>query len=252
MTERLFHTGMCLGIIGVGVLTFLVLLFVSAPYGRHTRKGWGPTLPSRWGWILMETPPVLFFIWVFAWGTHRWEWVPLIFLGLWQLHYIHRAYIFPFRMRSQGKRMPLLVMSLALLFNFPNAYINARWISEWGGYDPTWLTDPRFVLGVVIFLVGLCINLHADTVLLHLRRPGETGYIIPKGGLYRWVSCPNYLGEIIEWTGWAIATWSLAGLAFALYTIANLAPRALTHHQWYQETFDDYPAQRKALIPFLL
>ena len=52
---------------------------------------------------------------------------------------------------------------------------------------------------------------------------------------------PNYLGEIVEWTGWALATWSLAGLAFAVYTAANLAPRAVANHDWYLSTFDDYP-----------
>jgi hypothetical protein len=66
------------------------------------------------------------------------------------------------------------------------------------------------------------------------------------------VSCPNYLGEIIEWSGWALATWSLAGAAFALYTIANLAPRAVAYHRWYRESFNDYPPARRALLPFIL
>jgi protein-S-isoprenylcysteine O-methyltransferase Ste14 len=69
--------------------------------------------------------------------------------------------------------------------------------------------------------------------------------------MYRWISCPNYFGEIVEWIGWAIATWSLAGLAFALWTAANLAPRAHSHHQWYRESFADYPQERKALVPRL-
>ena len=62
---------------------------------------------------------------------------------------------------------------------------------------------------------------------------------------------PNYLGEIVVWSGWALATWSLPGLAFAVWTIANLAPRARSHHTWYQETFPDYPAERKALVPWM-
>jgi 3-oxo-5-alpha-steroid 4-dehydrogenase 1 len=57
---------------------------------------------------------------------------------------------------------------------------------------------------------------------------------------------------MIEWTGWAIATWSTAGLAFAVYTAANLGPRALRHHAWYRERFADDPRERKALIPYLL
>ena len=104
----------------------------------------------------------------------------------------------------------------------------------------------------MIFLVGYGINLAADRTLRGLRRAGETGYQIPQGGLYRWVSCPNYLGEIIEWCGWALATWSLPGLAFATYTAANLGPRAIANHRWYRQAFPDYPRNRRALIPGLL
>jgi len=89
-------------------------------------------------------------------------------------------------------------------------------------------------------------------MLLNLRKPGETGYKVPRGWLYEYVTCPNYLGEIIEWLGFALATWSLPGLAFALYTAANVGPRAFAHHRWYRERFPDYPKHRKVLIPFLL
>ena len=65
------------------------------------------------------------------------------------------------------------------------------------------------------------------------------------------MSCPNYLGEIVEWCGWALATWSLAGLAFALYTAATLRPRALNHHSWYRQRFPDYPPERRALVPYV-
>ena len=94
-------------------------------------------------------------------------------------------------------------------------------------------------------------NRWADLNLRGLRRPGETGYNIPYGGLFVWVSCPNYLGEIIEWFGWALATWSLSGLAFAAWTLANLAPRARSHHAWYHANFPEYPAERKALFPLI-
>jgi protein-S-isoprenylcysteine O-methyltransferase Ste14 len=90
-------------------------------------------------------------------------------------------------------------------------------------------------------------------ILRSLRKPEEnSGYKIPRGGFYSVVSCPNYFGEIMEWIGWAILTWSLAGLTFAFWTTANLLPRAISHHKWYKEQFEDYPEKRKALIPFLL
>lgn len=100
--------------------------------------------------------------------------------------------------------------------------------------------------------LGLAININSDTILRNLRKPGESGYKVPQGGLYRWISVPNYFGEIIEWIGLCIAAMTPAALAFALFSIANLLPRALAHHQWYKKTFDDYPKDRKAIIPFIL
>jgi protein-S-isoprenylcysteine O-methyltransferase Ste14 len=104
---------------------------------------------------------------------------------------------------------------------------------------------------VLIFFAGMALNKVSDHQLRLLGR-GKDGYQVPHGLAYRWVSCPNYLGEIIQWVGWAIAVWSLAGWVFAIWTMANLVPRALAHHRWYRETFEDYPADRRALIPYIL
>ncbi len=252
MIDPTTHTWLLWLLFGAAAATILAVIFISAPYGRHAREGWGPTLSSRAAWVLMETPPVLFFAWVYFQGAQRFELVPLVLLGIWQFHYVQRAYVFPFRMRSSGKRTPLLIPLIAIAFNVLNALVNAAWISHLGNYPESWLWDPRFLIGVCVFLVGWFINVQADTILINLRKPGETGYKVPRGGLYRFVSCPNYFGEILEWIGWAIATWSLAGLGFAIYTIANLAPRAFTHHAWYREKFSDYPKERKALVPFVM
>lgn len=148
--------------------------------------------------------------------------------------------------------MPLAVVGMALAFNLVNAGINGCYLFFLsGGYPTGWLLDARFLIGAALFIAGFAINRQSDIALLNLRAPGHSGYAIPYGGLYRWVSCPNYLGEIIEWVGWAIATWSLPGLAFAAWTIANLAPRARAHHRWYRERFPDYPSDRRALLPGL-
>jgi hypothetical protein len=237
--------------IALGVLTLVSLIFITAPYGRHARGGWGPTLPNHVGWIVMEFPAVALFAFIYAQGQHRAELVPLVFLALWQFHYVQRTFIFPLRLRTQGKTMAASIAGMAILFNTLNAYVNARWISHFGSYDTSWLWDPRFIVGAVLFLAGYAINQKADAMLIALRKPGETGYKIPRGWLYEYVTCPNYFGEILEWVGFAIATWSLPGLAFAIYTASNVGPRAFSNHQWYRETFPDYPKSRKALIPFV-
>jgi steroid 5-alpha reductase family enzyme len=103
-----------------------------------------------------------------------------------------------------------------------------------------------------VFVLGATVNVRSDEILLRLRQSGDSDYSIPTGGLFEWVSCPNYLGEIVQWTGFAIAAWSLPALSFAVWTAANLVPRAIAHHRWYHDSFDRYPAARRALIPGLL
>jgi protein-S-isoprenylcysteine O-methyltransferase Ste14 len=250
MSEIEIHHGLSWLMIGLGVATFISLLVVTAPYGRHYKnQGWGPQVPNRTGWILMEIPSVLVFACIFFQGESATEFAPLALLCLWQCHYVHRTFIFPFRMKTAGKFMPILVMSLGAIFNCFNSYINARWISELGVYEIDWLTQPCFLVGLCVFLLGFGLNVHSDSVLFNLRGPGETGYKVPQGGAYRWVSSPNYLGELLEWLGWAIASWSFCGLAFFIYTAANLVPRAMSNHRWCQETFPDYPSERRRIIP---
>jgi steroid 5-alpha reductase family enzyme len=251
MTEAAFFHALILAMLGLSAVTFVVLFAITAPYGRHTRTGWGPMVSSTAGWVLMEAPASLAFLGFYLWGEHRAEAVPLVLCVLWQLHYANRAFVYPFRRRGGDKPMPLTVAALGLSFNIANAFLNARFLTHFATYPAGWLTSPRFVAGVALFLTGFVINQHADEILRTLRAPGERGYKIPHGGLYRFVSAPNYLGELIEWSGFALAAWSPAALTFVVWTAANLAPRAWANHRWYRRTFPDYPTGRRALVPFL-
>lgn len=231
-------------------IIFISLFFITAPYGRQVRGGWGFALDSWQAWIIMEafSPLIIFFC--FLTGKAPVSTASIVFLCLWEAHYIHRAFIYPFSLKNSTAKMALSVILLGIFFNLVNASLNGYYVFTLsGGYPDSWLTDPRFIIGVAVFVIGFAINRQSDYILSNLRKPGESGYKLPSGGLYRWISCPNYLGEILIWFGWAIATWSLAGLSFALWTVANLAPRGRTHYLWYKQQFADYPQDRKALIP---
>ena len=175
-------------------------------------------------------------------------WVPLLF---WVFHYGYRTFVFPALMRPSGKPFPAILVLFAIAFNVLNGYNNSEAIISAGNQQES-IFRPHFFLGAVVFVAGFAMHFTADRTIRRLRDRGETGYGIPRGGLFRWVSSPHYLGEIIQWTGWAVLTWSAAGTAFALFTFCNLAPRAFSNHRWYRERFPDYPAERRALIPLIL
>jgi len=250
MSEITVFNGLMIVMLVLSLAVSVALFFTSAPYGRHVRSGWGPTLPNRLGWILMEAAAPLAFAALFILGTRRGSLVAWAFLVMWESHYLHRAFIYPFTRRDNGKHMPASIVIMGFTFNLANSYLNGRYLFTLGpGYPDGWLLSWQFLLGAFLFVAGYTINRQSDVILRRLRVPTEGGYRIPYGGLYHWISCPNYLGEIIEWFGWAIATWSLPGFTFAVWTVANLAPRARSHQAWYRQQFADYPAERHALIP---
>jgi steroid 5-alpha reductase family enzyme len=117
-------------------------------------------------------------------------------------------------------------------------------------YPDDWYRYFQFRLGIFLFAIGFGANLHSDAILRQLRN-GSAKYQIPYGGLFEYVSAPHYFGEMIEWTGYALACNSLASLAFLVYAASNLIPRGVAHHAWYRSFFPDYPNERKAIIPFI-
>jgi 3-oxo-5-alpha-steroid 4-dehydrogenase 1 len=240
------------GWISIAIVIFIVLLFIAAPYGRHFRKKFGPSVNAKPGWILMESPaPLVFAIFLFT-GLHPLTAVPVLFLIMWQTHYLDRAFIYPLTLRLSSKPLPVTVLAAGIVFNTLNAYLNAYYITtNVSKYSTTWLSDVRFLSGVGLFVFGFIINRHSDYVLYRIRQYTDREYAIPENGLYRWISCPNYFGEILIWLGWTVATWSPVAAAFSLWSIANLVPRARSHHRWYKETFDDYPDKRHILLPWL-
>lgn len=248
------YTWTILGVVVVGLVAFFILLFISAPYGRHLRDGWGPTMNATALWVLMEAPSPISFAVVYFMSDNAFKPVPLVLLTMYMTHYVYRSFIYPFRMRGGHKRKPVLTGALAFAFNIANGSTNAFAITELAPHllSSTWLADPRFVVGVVLFAAGYAINHQSDAILRNLRKPGESGYKIPYGGLYRWVSSPNYFGELVEWTGFALAAWTVPAAVFVFFTASNLVPRAFSNHRWYLDNFGDYPKERRAVIPFLL
>ncbi|XP_004380331.1 3-oxo-5-alpha-steroid 4-dehydrogenase 1 [Trichechus manatus latirostris] len=236
----------------LGCLTLLLLRRIGSSYGRHSSPRLGWQMPARLAWVLQELPSLALPLLECARAapSHLRRRPNALLLAMFLVHYAHRTLIFPFLIRG-GKPTPLLIWVMAFMFCTFNGYLQGRYLSQYAEYSEDWVTDPRFLTGFALWLVGMLINIHSDHILRTLRKPGETGYKIPRGGLFEYVTAANFFGEIVEWCGYALASWSAQAGTFAFFTLCVLATRAEEHHRWYLEKFEDYPKSRKMLFPFL-
>lgn len=237
------------------VLVFIALHFVTAGYGVFYNKKWGPAVPNKLGWILMESPVFIVMILLCIISERSTNIVCLIFLILFEIHYFQRSFIFPFLIRGKSV-MPLSVILMGVVFNVLNAVMQGGWIfyvAPENMYELSWLATPQFIIGTLVFFTGMIININSDYIIRHLRKPGDTKHYLPKKGLFKYVTSANYFGEFVEWVGFAILTWSLSGAVFALWTFANLAPRAAKIYNNYKKEFGDELDTKKVkrIIPFI-
>ncbi|GJM61360.1 3-oxo-5-alpha-steroid 4-dehydrogenase [Persicobacter diffluens] len=230
----------------MALITFVFLWKsnIRAPYGRHSQAGWGFMIDNKFAWFLMELPALLLIPLIPFYGPslHPFQ---IGLIALWTLHYGYRTLIFPLRIKTKGKKMPISIVISALFFNLINGLLNGLWITF---LAPEKMPFQWQWIGLLIFIAGWAINQYHDHLLIQIRKH-QKGYKIPYGGLFQYISCPNLLGEIIEWGGFAILAWNGAAFSFFFWTCANLIPRAKNHHQWYLEQFPNYPKNRNPLWP---
>ena len=171
----------------VAALVFIALYFVKAGYGMFRSAAWGLSVNNKLAWMLMEVPVFLVMIWMWWYSDRRFLPVQLTFFFFFQLHYFQRSFVFPCLLQGKG-RMPVAILLMGVLFNVLNGFMQGEWIfylSPADRYTSQWFAAPQFILGTVLFFVGMGINCHSDYIIRHLRTPGDTRHYLPSGGLYR-------------------------------------------------------------------
>lgn len=194
--------------------------------------------------------------------------------GIYTLHYIYRALLFPWAQPSMSPIHPFVFVS-ACFWNLCNGLSIGGWVA---GYGPTTTQDwagRLYVIevGLVVWGWALLGNIFHDDDLREIRRSAlrrqketaekegkpidgvEKLYMIPKNGLFHYVLYAHYFCEWIEWFGFCI----VGGMAciparsFLLNEIATMLPRALQGKRWYIEKFGKEKVNgRKAVIPGIL
>ena len=236
-----------------GALTLIVQLFFVVPYGRHSRRGWGPALPAVSSWMVIGfvAPAAMGILYVAA--GRGFSDPAFAFLGLWIVAYLYRGGVYPWAVRTTQRRFPAILVLAGIIVQATGGFINGYFLFLLP-FEYVWadLLTLRRLAGLTLFLLGFFLHLRSDLILAGLRRTGSEDYQIPREGPFRFMSSPNYLGATLQWVGWAVLVWNLPGLAVAWLTFAFLFPRAIAHHKWYKRTFPDYPKTRKAFFPFVL
>ena len=173
MTKERFDL-LLIGMVALAAVVFAALYFVRAGYGRLRDGRWGPKIDNRIGWILMEAPVFLAMTALCLCSPRRNEAAPLVFFALFQLHYLHRAFIYPMLFKSRSA-MPLGIVAMGIVFNLLNACMQGGWIfyvAPEGYYTNEWLLSPQFLAGTAVFFAGMAINIHSDRIIRRLRAAG--------------------------------------------------------------------------------
>ena len=174
--------------------------------------------------------------------------------ALWSLHFVRRVWESAFVHRYSKAR----IEAADYLTEYLYYWGFGAWIA-WSVTAPSQPAPaaPLQALGLVVFTIAEAGNARAHRMLRALRAPGGRERQIPRGFLFERVSCPHYFFEIASWAGFNLVTQTWAGAAFMLVGAGILGAWAHTRHAAYQKQFDGsegralYPAERRALIPFL-
>lgn len=260
--DETFHHKVAMGLLCSSPPLYILLRRkIVAPFGKHSSSGWGPTLHPGIAWFLFECPNLIVTL-ITYWFRLRSQQIkgnaPVltmaskILLYMYCGHYINRSIIYPCRIGKASQRVNLAVVSSAFAFCTINGYLQSHHYLVFHQYEEDAHKKPSFIIGFILFLSGVIINIHHDNMLRTLRNQHPPQYKIPIGGLFHYISCANFTGEIIEWFGYALASNSLVAWSFFAWVCANLIPRAISHHEYYLKKFEDYPQNRWAVIPGLV
>lgn len=165
-------------------------------------------------------------------------------------------------------------VGLSVLAEAPGFSAQSELLTMWLKFDPKFFStigkpgdvvfEGKFLtlnhtIGVALFLFASVLQFHSHWILAKLRKDKKGQVVtlkhsIPRGSLFDLLSCPHYFAEILIYLSMCIifegksATWLLV----CCFVVLNQMVVGLFNHQWYLDTFPDYPTSRKAVIPLLL
>jgi 3-oxo-5-alpha-steroid 4-dehydrogenase 1 len=234
--------------------------------------------PGALGWFAMEIPGLALVLYnastLSPAGIRALPMPNQVLLGMFTVHYIHRAVLAPLVLNPSMAPIHLFVWSSALAVQVLNGISVGAWLGRYGRVtDAAWQSrETQMFVGAGLFVVGLLSNMWHDEELRKIRRDeierrkdearktGKTPdldrvYVLPQRGLFKYVLYAHYFSEWIEWGGY----WLFCGIdcvplqTFLMLEILSMLPRAWNGWYWYVDKFGrENVGSRKAVIPFLV
>jgi len=169
---------------------------------------------------------------------------------LWMVHYTKRLLESIFVHEFGTLTMPIfnLFKNCAYYWSFAAAV----------GYNvnipnPTPLPSWHVFVGFPWFCTFMILNFICHMRLKYMRPKGTNDFVIPHGGLFEYITCPNYFCEIMTWFGFNILTgFTIAGVAFNIVGTLQMLQWATQRRDKYKKLFGSkWPNKRYVLFPFI-
>ena len=180
-----------------------------------------------------------------------------IALGCWIGHYLKRILETLFVHRFSHETMPLMNLFKNCAYYWGFSFFIGYFINH-PEYTEPFFKEYQVVIFLSLFIFCELGNFSIHFLFHNLRPKGTTLRSIPVPnsnfltGLFHLVSCPNYTYEVGSWLSFSLMTQSFPALIFTVVGFVQMSIWALEKHQRYKREFEDYPSERKAIIPFIL
>ncbi|XP_060184464.1 steroid 5-alpha-reductase DET2-like [Lycium barbarum] len=234
-------------ILGISEATGKQNLEYSKFWNVNNQKQAKAKIPSKVGMIFAYSPSLiacLSFFWIFPTGGIRF----FLLNSAMTIHFFKRVLEVLFVHKYSGSMALKSAVTISTsYFIASSSLIYIQHLTK-GSTEP--IIDLKY-LGSIVFLVGIIGNFYHHFLLSKMRKKGESGYKIPKGGLFSLVICPHYLFEIVTFLGFSLISQTLFSFSSTIGTVFYLMGRSYATRKWYLSKFEDFPRSVKALIPFI-
>ncbi|MEM7160721.1 MAG: DUF1295 domain-containing protein [Myxococcota bacterium] len=227
--------------------------WTSFGYSKFAKRERRFALPSRLGMLVIYAPAVVL-VWLplVLRGVEMTPW-HLLVATLISLHFGKRCLEVLFVHRYSGVMNLGSVLLICSLYSSVSLLLGEVAATEVGASGmPTEGFELWLGIGLALWILGTVGNLHHHRLLAGLRTPGESGYKVPRGGLFGLVATPHYFLEVVGWWGFALVFHHVAAACIVWTMMLYLAGRAHNTRKWYRERMaDQLPSGWKRMIPFV-